>query len=369
MTELLNLELAGHKVQLRRQQATLDELRLDGKVVSLNVRHEWHGVHAFNLPGYGTVTLEYSLDDTARHCVYRFYTDSETLAQGKSPINGPLGQASVQQTTSAESRTGDTATAGKATEAAKHHGIALFGLFFKLIKSAGALKAALAGTALAGWAWLFNLEVAICIIAALFIHEFGHVMAMRQCGLKVKGIYLIPFLGGAAVSEQAKTRWQDYKISMAGPVVGGAGAVAGWLAWLITDNQTLAIFAAVSLLLNIFNLLPIVPLDGGQAIKAIAYSKPGKLGHTIMLALSAVLVAGAAVFGFTLLVFFGILGAVDLLASGSKEYQRQVPMNTYGMTVCAGLYFFIVAVLVAISWAMADSGIAGANLPFVFLSS
>ncbi|WP_020209746.1 metalloprotease [Gilvimarinus chinensis] len=365
MTELLDLELTGHRLQLRRQQASLDELRLDGKVVSLNIRHEWHGVHAFNLPGQGTVTLEYSLDNTAKHCVYRIFSEQQTLAEGQQPIVGSLSKAAAI----AESGHISTNTKNKTTHAAKNHGIALFGLFFKLIKSAGALKAALAGTALAGWAWLFNLEVAICIIAALFIHEFGHVMAMRQCGLKVKGIYLIPFLGGAAVSEQAKTRWQDYKISMAGPVIGSAGAVAGWLAWLLTGYQTLAIFAAVSLLLNIFNLLPIVPLDGGQAIKAIAYSKPGKLGHIIMLALSAVLVAGAAAFGFTLLVFFGILGAVDLLASGSKEYQRQVPMNTYGMTVCAALYFFIVAVLVAISWAMAGSGIAGANLPFVFLSS
>ncbi|UTF60465.1 metalloprotease [Gilvimarinus sp. DA14] len=364
MTELLNLELEGHILKLRRLQSSLDELRLDDKVVSLNLRREWHGVHAFHLPGHGTVTLEYSLDNTARNCNYRILSGQQVLAEGQSVITGELNPFNAT-----ESKSSSHNVESKATDAVKNHGIALFGLFFKLIKSAGALKAALAGTALAGWAWLFNLEVAICIIAALFIHEFGHVMAMRQCGLKVKGIYLIPFLGGAAVSEQAKTRWQDYKISMAGPIVGGAGAVAGWLAWLLTGNQTLAIFAAVSLLLNIFNLLPIVPLDGGQAIKAIAYSKPGKLGHIIMLALSAVLVAGAAAFGFTLLVFFGILGAVDLLASGSKEYQRQVPMNTYGMTVCAGLYFFVVSVLVAISWAMAGSGIAGANLPFVFLSS
>jgi hypothetical protein len=84
----------------------------------------------------------------------------------------------------------------------------------KLSKSAGAIKAALAGTALAGWAWLFNLEFAIGLIAAILIHEYGHAYAMKRSGLKVKGIYLLPFIGGAAVSERATSRWQDFKISI-----------------------------------------------------------------------------------------------------------------------------------------------------------
>ena len=359
MNTLLDLTFEGQRLQLLRDDSGLEQLRLNGKVVSLNYHHNWQGVHAFTLPAQGSVTLHYSLDGNAKRCNFRLASDTDTLYQGSYTISAGLSRSPQERDPT------DTRIANKA----KGHSIALIGLAFKLIKSAGALKAALAGTALAGWAWLFNLEVAICIIAALFIHEFGHVLAMRQCGMKVKGIYLIPFLGGVAVSEQAKTRWQDYKISMAGPVVGSLGAVVGWLAWLMTEHQTLAIFTAISLLLNIFNLLPIVPLDGGQAIKAIAYSKPGKLGHMIMLFLSATLVAAAFAFGLHLLVFFGILGAVDLLANGSQEYKRQRPMNTYGISVCTALYFLVIAVLVALSVIMASTGIAGANLPLVFLSS
>ena len=245
------------------------------------------------------------------------------------------------------------------------------GLVFKLFKSAGALKAALAGTALAGWAWLFNLEFAIALIVALLIHEFGHIWAMKSSGMKVKGIFLIPFIGGVAVGEAATSRWSEFKIAMAGPWLGSIAAVVAWCIWLVYPHQWLGTFVFISVLINLFNLLPIVPLDGGQAIRAMVFSKPGKIGFMLLLVISAAMVAVSLKAGLYLLVFFGVLGAVDLIASNmrGREYERLVPLTNYGIAFCLTSYVATLVVLVVLSIVMAQSGIEGAKLPLVFLTS
>ncbi|MEC8225811.1 MAG: site-2 protease family protein, partial [Pseudomonadota bacterium] len=83
--------------------------------------------------------------------------------------------------------------------------IGLLALGFKLFKSAKVVKAALAGASVAGYAWLFSIEFALMLIACLVVHEYGHVRAMKYFGIKTKGIYLIPFVGGLAVSDDKIT--------------------------------------------------------------------------------------------------------------------------------------------------------------------
>lgn len=239
----------------------------------------------------------------------------------------------------------------------------------KLSKSAGAIKAALAGTALAGWAWLFNLEFAIGLIAALFIHEYGHAYAMKRSGLKVKGIYLLPFIGGMALSERTTSHWQDFKIAIAGPAFGTAGAIVAYWLWLETQYAALALFAAISLLLNLFNLLPMVPLDGGRIMQAAAFSRKGKAAKTGLLLVTGSLTFAAWYFGFYLLMLFGILGTFDLLSDSEERDKDIVPMTDTGILVTLLSYVGLMAILLWLSVMMADSGIPGTNLPLIFISS
>ena len=239
----------------------------------------------------------------------------------------------------------------------------------KLSKSAGAIKAALAGTALAGWAWLFNLEFAISLIAAILIHEYGHAYAMKRSGLKVKGIYLLPFIGGTAVSERATSRWQDFKIAIAGPAFGTVGAIVAYWLWLETQHAALALFAAISLLLNLFNLLPMVPLDGGRVMQAAAFSRQGKAAKTALLLATGSLSFAAWYFGFYLLMLFGILGTFDLLSDSEQRDKDIVPMTDTGILVTLLSYVGLMAILLWLSVIMADSGIPGTNLPLIFISS
>jgi len=62
-------------------------------------------------------------------------------------------------------------------------------------------KAALFVASFASYAYMFTWQFAAVLMFSLFVHESGHVWAMKRYGLKVKGIYFLPFIGGAAVTE------------------------------------------------------------------------------------------------------------------------------------------------------------------------
>ena len=155
----------------------------------------------------------------------------------------------------------------------------LAALGFKLLKSTKVIKAVLAGASVAGYAWLFSFEFALVLIACLVAHEYGHVKAMQYFGIKTKGIYLIPFVGGLAVSDdKINTRWQDVVISIMGPVFGLFMSLGCWLLYGITDLELFAGAAVLSSLLNLFNLLPILPLDGGHILKSVSFSMRSWVG-------------------------------------------------------------------------------------------
>ncbi len=153
----------------------------------------------------------------------------------------------------------------------------------KLLKSAKVIQVALVGASVASYSFLFDWRFAVIIVITLMFHEFGHMQAMKKMGMKVKGMYLIPFVGGAAVTtDRIKTRWENVFISMMGPVYGLIMTVVFFCVYLVTDSSLAAGLASFSALLNLINLLPIVPLDGGQVVKSIAFSLHSKIGLAVL---------------------------------------------------------------------------------------
>jgi Zn-dependent protease len=105
----------------------------------------------------------------------------------------------------------------------------------------------------------------------LFLHEMGHVIALRREGIKASTPMFIPFLGAAIFAKSlGDNALAEARVGLAGPVLGslaaGAVALAGWL----TGSSFLLALAYVGFLINLFNLLPVVPLDGGRAMAAMA---------------------------------------------------------------------------------------------------
>ena len=247
----------------------------------------------------------------------------------------------------------------------------LAALGFKIFKSAKVVKAALAGASVAGYAWLFSLEFALMIIACLVVHEYGHVRAMKYFGIKTKGIYLIPFVGGLAVSdEKITTRWQDVVISLMGPAFGLITSVLGVVLYYATDMEIFAGVAVLSALLNLFNLLPILPLDGGHVLKSISFSMRSWVG---LLACFGGVLLGlyiSWIFGLMLLVFFIFIGSLEIVFEWRERHiSHLLPLDRYGQIVSALMYVVVALGHIAVMMHFADSDNVILSLPIKILSS
>lgn len=154
---------------------------------------------------------------------------------------------------------------------------------------------------------------AAAIMAVLALHEIGHAMAMRSVGAGVRSMLFLPALGAATVPERAfVTRYDDARVALAGPCTGLPVAVAAIL-WRdpLPEAARWGVVFAVGL--NLLNLLPLVPLDGGRLLLAVAAGLPRALRAVLAwLPLAAALAAlllldDAPTTGITLLLVVSIV--------------------------------------------------------------
>jgi Zn-dependent protease len=153
----------------------------------------------------------------------------------------------------------------------------VLGLLWKFKAAALAVfKFKFVGTALSGlvsiaayallWSWWF----AVGLVVLLFVHEMGHVLEARRQGLPVSAPMFIPFMGALITMKQLPHDvWREARVALAGPIIGSLGAVGFWIVGAATDRDVFTAMAYVGFFLNLFNLLPIVPLDGGRAVAAL----------------------------------------------------------------------------------------------------
>jgi len=131
------------------------------------------------------------------------------------------------------------------------------------------------------WGWPY----AAGFIALMFAHEMGHYVAARQCGLNVGAPAFIPFVGAwINLKEQPRDVRTEAYVAVAGPLVGTVSAVAIYLWGRWTGSTLLLAIAYAGLFLNLFNLLPVSPLDGGR-ITAVISPRVWLIGAPVMLAM------------------------------------------------------------------------------------
>ncbi len=241
---------------------------------------------------------------------------------------------------------------------------------FKLLKSAKVFKAGLAAASLSVYSILFSVEFALALIAILIFHEYGHLRAMKKFGIPTKGMYLIPFVGGLAVGDKPRSRWQDVYISLMGPIYGLLMTIVFYLAYLFTDNHFVGLVASMSALINIFNLLPIYPLDGGRVVKSLVFSGRSYLALIFLLTLSAVFFALSFKLGFALIGFFIVLGVIDILSEWRTSLAEDItPLNRYGVGFCLAWYLLVVGAFLGIIVLIANSGLPGSEIALLMLNS
>ena len=116
------------------------------------------------------------------------------------------------------------------------------------------------------WGWKF----AVGFVFLLLIHEMGHVLQARREGLDATAPLFIPFLGAAiALKELPKDAGVEARVGLAGPVLGTLGTCIPLAIWLATGEELLQAIAFFGFFLNLFNLAPVLPLDGGRAMAAL----------------------------------------------------------------------------------------------------
>jgi Zn-dependent protease len=118
------------------------------------------------------------------------------------------------------------------------------------------------------WGWKF----AVGFVLLLFVHELGHVIQLRREGISASAPMFIPFLGAAvAMKEMPKDAAAEARVGLAGPVLGSLAALVPLgIHELAGGGDFWAALAFTGFLLNLFNLLPVLPLDGGRAMAALS---------------------------------------------------------------------------------------------------
>jgi Zn-dependent protease len=117
------------------------------------------------------------------------------------------------------------------------------------------------------WGWKF----AVGFVALLFLHELGHYIQLRREGVKPSGMVFIPFLGAAVGTRSlGGSALAEARVGLAGPILGSLATAALLPIAGATDDDFWRALAFTGFFLNLFNLLPVVPLDGGRAMAAMA---------------------------------------------------------------------------------------------------
>jgi Zn-dependent protease len=115
--------------------------------------------------------------------------------------------------------------------------------------------------------WLFS----VGFVLLLLLHELGHVFQLRREGIKASAPMFIPFLGAViSAKSMGDDAGAEARVGLAGPILGSIATLVPLGIWLATGSHFWQALAFIGFFLNLFNLLPILPLDGGRAMAALS---------------------------------------------------------------------------------------------------
>ncbi len=181
------------------------------------------------------------------------------------------------------------------------------------------------------YGWRF----ALAFVITLYIHEMGHVAALRRLGFAATAPMFIPGFGALVrLQQHPATTAEDARIGLAGPIWGVGAAVAAFAIGLVMPSKFFYAVAFTTALLNLFNLIPVWQLDGGRGFNGMS-----RLQRWLVVALAG---AGWAVTQNGMFVLVALPGVWRAL-------QRDAPRedNWEAFAQFAGLLAVIAAVLYA----------------------
>ncbi len=195
------------------------------------------------------------------------------------------------------------------------------------------------------YAFVFGVWYAVGFVLLILVHELGHYVAARQRGLDVGAPTFIPFVGAwIQLKDLPHDAETEAYVGIAGPVAGTAAALACYFLARSYDSQLLLALAYAGFFINLFNLIPVSPLDGGR-VTAILSPRVWLLGVPILIGLFLWRPS-------PMLVLIALLAAPQL--SRALHFDPQAPENQAYYTVSLeqrvsyGLFYLGLAAYLAV---------------------
>jgi Zn-dependent protease len=179
------------------------------------------------------------------------------------------------------------------------------------------------------WGWKF----ALGFVLLLLVHEYGHVLQLRREGVPASAPLFIPFLGAVVgMKRMPDDAGAEARVGLAGPVLGTVGCLVPLALYFATGDDFWRALAFVGFFLNLFNLLPVLPLDGGRAMAALT--------PWMWVVGFVLLVATAVVFPNPILILVVLLGGLETWrrwkarkTPESQAYNRVKPSTRVAVAV------------------------------------
>ncbi len=203
---------------------------------------------------------------------------------------------------------------------------------------------------LAVYAAAFGWQFGVGIIFLLFLHEMGHVLVLKAKGVPASAPIFIPLMGAfVAMKGMPRNAKDEAEIAIAGPLLGTAAALLCFVPHFLGSQSGLwPALAYFGFFINLFNLIPITPLDGGRIVGAIS-RKAWIVGLIVLVGLLL------ARFNLILLLIVGLSAYTvyqQFRSSAQMQSYYQVPLST---KIFIGIAYFGLAAFLAVMMLYAQS--------------
>jgi Zn-dependent protease len=217
-------------------------------------------------------------------------------------------------------------------------------LFLALIKVKAVTTFGTMFISIAAYALAFGWPFAVGFVLLLFVHEMGHVIQLRREGVEASAPIFIPFVGAViAVESLGRDAAAEARVGLAGPILGTVGTLIPLAIWLATGSDLWRALAYVGFFINLINLLPVLPLDGGRAMAV--------LGPMVWIAGILIAIAATIIFlGPFMLLFVLVFGGPELYYRFKNRHSKEsrefhsVPMRT--KLAVAAVYLSLTVLLI-----------------------
>lgn len=199
---------------------------------------------------------------------------------------------------------------------------------------------------MAAYATIFGAPFAIGFVLLILIHELGHGAAMRFHGIRAGAPVFIPFFGAAiAMKDRPRDARIEAEVGIAGPIAGGIASAACFGIGLAFESPLFVALAHTGFFLNLFNLLPVSPLDGGRVVAAIS--------RWFWVFGLAIAIPFAIISTNPILIFVIVLGTIRLYRDWRTppEEAAYYAIPKASRYTVAGLYFSLAGLLALGMWA------------------